>query len=85
MGALSLCFLAIDDLVDLLHCTTDEVGHHLFGTWRGHSGGGFIGTWGNSSLIVMGLKLLRYYQYLFFACSNLFYLDNHTSSGIFKI
>ena len=37
MGALPLCFLATDDLVDLLHHTTDEVCEHLFGTWRGHS------------------------------------------------
>jgi hypothetical protein len=39
MGALPLCFPAMDDLVDLLHCTTDEVCEHLFGTWRGHSDG----------------------------------------------
>eukprot|EP00978_Attheya_sp_CCMP212_P003155 scaffold6505_cov37-Attheya_sp.AAC.1 len=40
MGAMPLCFLAIDDLVDLMHsCTTDEVCEHLFGTWRGHSDG----------------------------------------------
>eukprot|EP00978_Attheya_sp_CCMP212_P041558 scaffold239686_cov89-Attheya_sp.AAC.1 len=42
MGAMPLCFLAIDDLVDHLHsCATDEVCEHLFGTWRGHSDGGF--------------------------------------------
>eukprot|EP00978_Attheya_sp_CCMP212_P019602 scaffold55191_cov33-Attheya_sp.AAC.1 len=39
MGALPLSFLAIDDLVDLLHRTTDEECEHLFGTWRGHSDG----------------------------------------------
>eukprot|EP00978_Attheya_sp_CCMP212_P043137 scaffold276000_cov75-Attheya_sp.AAC.2 len=41
MGALLLCFLAaMDELVDLLHCTTDEVCEHLFETaWRGHSDG----------------------------------------------
>eukprot|EP00978_Attheya_sp_CCMP212_P031522 scaffold119429_cov71-Attheya_sp.AAC.1 len=39
MGALPLCFLAIDDLVDLLHRTTDELCEHLFGTWRWHSDG----------------------------------------------
>jgi hypothetical protein len=39
MGALPLCFLAMDNLVDLLHRTTDEVCEHLFGTWRGHSDG----------------------------------------------
>jgi hypothetical protein len=39
MGALPLCFLAMDNLVALLHRTTDEVCEHLFGTWRGHSDG----------------------------------------------
>jgi hypothetical protein len=39
MGALPLWFLVMDDLVDILHRTTDEVCEHLFGTWREHSDG----------------------------------------------
>jgi hypothetical protein len=41
MGALPLCFLAMDNLIDLLYCTTDgEVcEQHLFGTWKGHYDG----------------------------------------------